>query len=112
MKYNTQTQHGIKNLAQKFIHGLCKRHVYFITSPIRVLPDFFIIGVVRSGTTSLYHYLGQHPSIKNAAYDELGYFDDNYHLGIHTEFHLVLNHGGISLLSYDTGVSYPVVHLG
>ena len=82
MKYNTEPSSGIKNIVQKFIHGVCKRHIFFMTSPFRVLPDFFIIGVVRSGTTSLYHYLGQHPSIKNAAYDELGYFDDNYHLGV------------------------------
>tara|TARA_Y100000996_G_C22488891_1_gene629354 strand:- start:73 stop:849 length:777 start_codon:yes stop_codon:yes gene_type:complete len=52
-----------------------------MTSSFRVLPDFFVIGVVRSGTTSLFHYLGQHPNIENASYDELGYFDDNYHLG-------------------------------
>ena len=30
---------------------------------------------------SLFQYLGQHPNIENASYDELGYFDDNYHLG-------------------------------
>lgn len=27
-------------------------------------PDFFVIGASRSGTTSLYHYLVQHPSIQ------------------------------------------------
>jgi hypothetical protein len=26
------------------------------------LPDFLIIGAAKSGTTSLYHYLRQHPS--------------------------------------------------
>ena len=45
-------------------------------------PNFFVIGGVRCGTTSLYHYLGQHNCIKQAAYDELGYFDDNFHLGL------------------------------
>jgi hypothetical protein len=29
----------------------------------------------------LYHYLDQHPCITKSAYDELGYFDDNFHLG-------------------------------
>jgi len=81
MKYNTTSYNGIRNVYQKIFYGLYKRHFYYITSPLRVLPDFFVIGVVRSGTTSLYHYLGQHPSIKRASYDELGYFDDNYHLG-------------------------------
>jgi hypothetical protein len=46
------------------------------------LPNFFVIGGVRCGTTSIYHYLGQHNCIKQAAYDELGYFDDNFHLGL------------------------------
>ena len=81
MKYNTQSYSGIRNFTQKLIHGFCKRHIYYMTSSFRVLPDFFVIGVVRSGTTSLFHYLGQHPNIENASYDELGYFDDNYHLG-------------------------------
>jgi len=27
------------------------------------LPDFLVIGASRSGTTSLHHYLGQHPEI-------------------------------------------------
>ena len=27
-------------------------------------------------------YLNQHPNIAGALYDELGYFDDNYHLGV------------------------------
>lgn len=29
----------------------------------RRLPDFLIIGAAKSGTTSLYHYLGQHPTL-------------------------------------------------
>ena len=82
MKYNTQSYSGIRNFTQKLIHGFCKRHIYYMTSSFRVLPDFFVIGVVRSGTTSLFHYLGQHPNIENASYDELGYFDDNFHLGL------------------------------
>ena len=45
------------------------------------MPDFFVIGVVRGGTTSMYHYLDQHPSIVKSAYDELGFFDDNFKLG-------------------------------
>ena len=81
MKYNIKSYGKTRTIYQKFLHGLCKHHFFYISSPIRVLPDFFVIGVVRSGTTSLYHYLGQHPSIKRASYDELGYFDDNYHLG-------------------------------
>ena len=67
----------------KFVrYVLLQRHIYGITSSMRVLPDCIVIGVGRSGTTSLYHYLGQHPCITKSAYDELGFFDDNYHLGV------------------------------
>jgi len=63
-------------------YQLIKRHFFAITGPLRVLPNFIVIGVVRGGTTSLYHYLGQHNCIRKSAYDELGFFDDNYHLGL------------------------------
>ena len=67
----------LRNIKYVFL----KRHAYGLTNTIRVLPDFFVIGVVRSGTTSMYHYLDQHPSIVKSAYDEIGFFDDNFRLG-------------------------------
>ncbi|MFX1453319.1 MAG: hypothetical protein ACFFCM_20970, partial [Promethearchaeota archaeon] len=45
-----------------------------ITSPIRTLPDFLIIGAPRCGTTSLYQYLIQHPSIFPAYRKEIKFF--------------------------------------
>ena len=40
------------------------RAVYVMpTSPLRLLPDFLILGAQRCGTTSLYNYLAQHPSV-------------------------------------------------
>ena len=74
---------SIRNLIKKIYHTLYKRHIYGISSPFRILPDFMIIGVGRGGTTSLYHYLSQHPCIAKSAYDELGFFDTNFDLGIH-----------------------------
>ncbi|MEM4245615.1 MAG: sulfotransferase [Candidatus Nanoarchaeia archaeon] len=62
---------------------MIKRHFYGITSPFRVLPDFIIIGTMRSGTTSLNFDLAQHPCITPAAYDEIGFFDSNFELGLH-----------------------------
>ena len=82
MKYNIKSYSKLRNIYQKFVYGLCKRHFYYITSSYRVLPNFFVIGVARSGTTSLFHYLGQHPNIRSASYDDLGYFDENFHLGL------------------------------
>ncbi len=52
------------------------------TSSLRLLPDFLIIGAQRGGTTSLYKYLAEHPSV---AAPPLGkgahFFDTNYSLG-------------------------------
>ncbi len=72
----------IKKFYQKFYYLLLKRHYYALTSSSRVLPDFIIIGTVRSGTTSLYYNMCEHPCIIPAAYDEIGFFDSNYHLGL------------------------------
>jgi hypothetical protein len=52
-----------------------------VTSPIRVLPDFMIIGSGRSGTSSLYKYLGQHPEIVPSLRKEVEYFNRYYQLG-------------------------------
>lgn len=61
------------------------KSVYFFyrnkTSSKRVTPDFVIIGGQRCGTTSLYHYLTKHQSIKKALTKEIHYFDLNYHKG-------------------------------
>ena len=116
MKYNNQIDNikPIKKIYQKIFYGLIKRHYYYLSSPLRVLPECFVIGVVRSGTTSLYHYLGQHPCIGPSAYDEIGYFDENYHLGINwykslfptkfTKDKIIKKHG--KFLTYDVTPFY------
>jgi hypothetical protein len=38
------------------------------------LPNFFIVGAPKTGTTSLYHYLDQHPEIYMSAIKEPHYF--------------------------------------
>ena len=72
----------IHQLYQKLFYQIYKRNIYALTGPIRSLPDFIIIGTARSGTTSLYYDICQHPCVLQAAYDELGYFDSNFHLGL------------------------------
>ena len=37
-----------------------------LTSPLRMLPDFIIPGEAKCGTSSLYHYLTQHPQVLRA----------------------------------------------
>src|SRR5690348_1015601 len=53
-----------------------------ITSPLRLLPDFLIIGTQRGGTTSLYHYLQAHPCIGPASTKEVHFFDMRFHKGL------------------------------
>ncbi len=72
----------IKKLYRILRYTLISRHFFGMTSGLRVLPDFMVIGVGRSGTTSLFNYLEQHPSIVKSSYDEIGFFDDNFHLGM------------------------------
>ena len=72
----------IHDLYRKLYYQFYKRNIYALTGPIRSLPDFIIIGTVRSGSTSLYHNICQHPCVLSASYDELGFFDSNFHLGL------------------------------
>ena len=88
---------------------MLQRHVYGITSSMRVLPDCIVTGVGRGGTTSMFKYLNQHSCITKSAYDEIGFFDDNYHLGLNwyrsmfpTKFHkekIIKKYG--KFLTYD-----------
>jgi hypothetical protein len=48
-----------------------------ITSPLRLLPSFIIIGVQKGGTTSLYRYLEQHPCVAPAFAKEVHFFDNH-----------------------------------
>jgi hypothetical protein len=46
-----------------------------------VLPHFLVIGAQKSGTTSLYRYLGRHPEMVRARHKELHYFDREFERG-------------------------------
>ncbi len=53
-----------------------------LTSPIRLMPDFLIIGAQKGGTTSLYYYLVEHPYIGQSSTKELHYFENKYQRGL------------------------------
>jgi len=46
-----------------------------LISPFKVLPDFIIVGAQKSGTTSLYNYLKQHPNVFSTSKKEIEFFD-------------------------------------
>jgi hypothetical protein len=41
----------------------------------RMLPNFIIIGAMKGGTTSLYHYIASHPDIVPSSIKETNYFN-------------------------------------
>lgn len=49
-----------------------------MTSPLRLTPDFLIIGGQRCGTTSLYNYLLEHSGIVSASTKEVHFFDRSF----------------------------------
>ena len=53
-----------------------------VTSPLRLLPDFLIIGAQRGGTTSLYHYLRAHPAVHSTSTKEVHFFDRKFQQGV------------------------------
>ena len=72
------------------------------TSALRRGPDFVIIGAKRSGTTSLYHYLLEHPAIqplfpRRQHIKGVHYYDSNYERGLRWyRSHFPLQAGGSS----------------
>jgi hypothetical protein len=52
------------------------------TSSLRGLPSLLIIGAQRSGTTSLFNYLVQHPEVLPPLGKEIHYFDLHYGRGL------------------------------
>jgi hypothetical protein len=48
----------------------------------RSMPHFMVIGAQKSGTTSMYSYLKQHPQILRPIFKEPFFFDQNYERGL------------------------------
>lgn len=77
----------LKKIAPDWAKTLIWRY-HKITWHYRTLPDFLIIGAQKSGTTSLYSYLGQHPQLMPSLKKEVHFFDgglnsnvDNFNKG-------------------------------
>lgn len=52
------------------------------TNPIRMMPDFIIIGAQKGGTTSLYRYLVEHPCVAPIYIKEPHFFDLYFYKGL------------------------------
>jgi hypothetical protein len=53
-----------------------------VTSPLRVLPNFIIVGTMKGGTTSMFQYLAQHPRVNPPFRKEIKFFDIHYPKGL------------------------------
>src|SRR5437588_10375462 len=74
-----QPSKGIIERAKPLVRGTlhaCSQTYRGMTSSIRVLPDFLIIGGQRCGTSSLYYYLTEQHGISFAARKAVHFFDD------------------------------------
>src|ERR1051325_11557414 len=66
-----------------------RRRFRYATRKRRILPSFLIIGAQRAGTTSLFHYLLQHPDVVGPRggdeavwwVKETHFFDEKYSKG-------------------------------
>lgn len=76
-------RYGIKNhnKLQSLLYSLYKLY-YSSTGNLHNLPNYLIIGAAKCGTSSLYEYLTQHPSINPALGKEINFFDMHYSKGI------------------------------
>jgi len=52
------------------------------TAKWRPLPEFFVIGTQRGGTTSLYNYLAGHPQVRAPLVKEAQYFTYRHQMGL------------------------------
>ena len=76
LKQNVDQNSKIYPYAKSVYRAYCN-----FVGPLHVLPDFLIIGAARSGTTSLYQYLVQHPNIESCVVKQLHFFDQYFQRG-------------------------------
>ena len=90
-----QSQTSTSKNFRKFIRGkisdkqtlqkaICSLYDFYckVTGLLHMLPDFLIIGAEKSGTTSLYQYLVQHPNVYPARGKEIYFFDKKFSKGV------------------------------
>lgn len=68
----------VRKRVKKRINGVSANWAWRMsqwTAPLRLLPDFIIIGTQKGGTSSLYGHLAQHPWILPAKKKEIHFFD-------------------------------------
>ena len=84
-----------------------------LTAQMRMVPDFIIIGTQRSGTTSLYNYLTNHPRILPALMKEVHFFDLAFSKGLNwyrANFPMVSTKEGEQKMFTGEASPYYIIH--
>jgi len=87
-QHKDQTEPGKKTESKGQVPSQPRNQVYAMEeraedeSETGALPDFVVIGAQKSGTTSFYHLLSQHPYVEPAAKKELHFFDIFFDKGV------------------------------
>jgi hypothetical protein len=77
MDIKSRVPHGVRQAVKSGVRAYTIR-----TGALRMLPDYLIIGAQRAGTTSLYLYLTQHPSVAPVVIGKgVHYFDVDFAKG-------------------------------
>ena len=65
----------------KLVERVFNKSGRIITSRMRIMPSFLIIGAKKCGTTSLFNYLSKHPNIGAPTWKEISYFNIHFDRG-------------------------------
>lgn len=71
-----------------------------------MLPNFMIVGVEKGGTTSLYHYLNQHPDIYFPTVKEPNFFSTGRGISTQEEYEALYSGRDTETVIGDASVSY------
>ena len=77
LRYGLAKYPNLKKIAINLHAQYCN-----ITGNLHTLPDFYIIGVVKGGTTSLFEYLMMHPNTIQPIGKEIDFFGEYYKRGV------------------------------
>ena len=73
-------------------------------------PNFFVVGVVKGGTTSIYNYLSQHPDVYLTSIKETNHFSDEDMRYEHFEKQYKID-SGLDIKAYLAKESKDLVHI-
>ncbi|HEX3276144.1 MAG TPA: sulfotransferase domain-containing protein [Gemmatimonadales bacterium] len=81
MSPDTRSGRGLVDLVKAPLRRL-RADYRVLTGSLRGWPSVLVIGAQRSGTTSLFNYLAQHPDVRVPLGKEIHYFDLHYDRGL------------------------------